>query len=316
MMATPAFSVGCQPFDAGQVVAYVRWACAAGLIPRTCSSVLRLDDCSCWADGPTPGDLDSPNSGVPWSDPVTDDACWIDDTVPASYEFLGFQPTEVDLGDIGPTRTMIDLASGGGVATSGTVGWRSVRVSGTLWATSCEGLAYGLRWLRRALTDACLTGDDGCTGVEMCVRTCCPPAGGNPDANLATLRQVSVLAGPTPLPTGDVATACDDILMDVEFVLAAGSPHLWWPATVCADQQPATGAIPSTDPDPTCTYSWTWGCTRAGPGHRPGPATVLTVSCATGPDRIFLFGPDGGLLGSPTTENFGDCLCGFEVVTP
>lgn len=201
--ATQYVQFGNTAFDAHQVFTYVGWAGKQDAFYGDVS--FALDDCSCWADHPIPGEPDTINGGVPWVDPVTDGACWIDPAVPVSYQFLGFSPLIVDYGGFPYAGTMTDLVTHGARPGQSHIGPRSMRIVGTLWATTPEGARYGQDWLHRVLTDDCEAGN--CAGTPVTFRRFCPSS-------------IDVMDG---LVTGFEAT-----VTNIEFRNWSDTDPTWW----------------------------------------------------------------------------------------
>lgn len=220
-LATPFLQFGNTRFEAEQTHAYVRWACAQGLI--TNPAILKLeDDCGCWADSPIVGEPFSVNDGEPWVDPDADGACWIDPGEPASYEFLGFAPYIVDYGAFPRTQAMTGLTTGGGRPAQPSIGARSIRVVGTLYAASEAGAAFGQDWLHRVFADDC--GGD-CVGQTLTIRRFCPaPDGGYGEGIVNVFDCIAA-----DIQTRDWADTLDPywwMTQEVEITIMAGRPWL------------------------------------------------------------------------------------------
>lgn len=160
-----------------------------------------------------------------YTDPVVDDAPWIDSAVPASGEFLGVLGLEADgLGNGTLRRTPVDLAASGANIGTGRYGHREVTYTVTLVGRTEAGLSYGTSWLASALrATACGTGD--CFGAEMCLFAWCPTDAADGDEAQRFLFDAGLLEGPetTRLFRSDNGLW----LRTVEFTLVIGNPHLY-----------------------------------------------------------------------------------------
>lgn len=241
--ATASFSVGGRLFDHGQVHAYVEWARCNGLLPAECAQSFRVfDDCGCWADAPSAGEGvallqpygvfgndDDAGATSQWTDPVTDAARWVEAASADSLEFLGFQPTLIDYGGPTTSRGSIALIRGGAVAGQTNRAARTIRIVGTLYATTPRGLAYGRRWLMDDLSQACGSTPvaGGCTGTTARMRTECPLPGQPRGTGIVDLVDMWLMAGPKPQAVTRGRNPCFDTMEDVELILASGRPHLY-----------------------------------------------------------------------------------------
>jgi len=105
--------------------------------------------------------------------PELDEAPWYDPDVPESADFAGLLVTEITGLDDSPfTRTMATTLNGGGSFGRLAVNARTVMVRGLLLGRTCCAIAYGQRWLTRAL----IAEVDGCSCDQgaFCFLTCCP----------------------------------------------------------------------------------------------------------------------------------------------
>jgi len=189
-----------------------------------------------------------------------DPAPWYDSSVPASAEFLGFLPTQID--GLGSTaeRSVTERQGGlgGGFLGSQRLKPREWRVRGILIATSCCGLDYGMRWLAHTLSnDLC----DNCETYDLEIRTCCPPSILPPESDIGLWYSLGVGLSQGPAYQQDSADekprCCD--FAEVEFTLTAQNPWLYDCPRACLDEQfinpPGGPCIPMPD----------WVC---GPGPR------------------------------------------------
>lgn len=177
----------------------------------------------------------SGNPLTAYDKPATDPAPWYDAAVPESAFFLGFLPLSIDGADDNPrARSVTNAVGGGGVFGPVREQPRSITVTGLLIGTTCCATDYGLHWLAEALAGC---DGDSCDGGCFEMLNCCPAAGLTNAQLMAqhrrTFRRTALVSGPTVterIGTGTCnAGSCQaggDILQ-VEFVLVAGSPWPW-----------------------------------------------------------------------------------------
>ncbi|WP_037870674.1 hypothetical protein [Streptomyces sp. SPB074] len=173
----------------------------------------------------------------PYTTPEEDAAPWWDPDVPESADFAGLLVLDVKGIDDSPVSRSVSAAVTGGAALGpANVGARTLTVSGVLLGSSCCGVEYGLRWLGRAL-EGC-TGP-GCGGDCLSLFNCCPSGeAADPEEFAArhrrTLRRVALVSGPTVTArhggggcsgSGGCSVGAD--MLQVEFVLTAGTPWAW-----------------------------------------------------------------------------------------
>ena len=98
---------------------------------------------------------------APYRTPAEDRAPWFDAGVPASADFGGVMVTRLEGLDTTALEQPVTQSSGdGGSAGARRLPTREIRVEALLAARSSAGLAFGLRWLTRALMG------DGCDGTD------------------------------------------------------------------------------------------------------------------------------------------------------
>lgn len=175
------------------------------------------------------GTLTNPDDS--YLDPATDFAPWYQPARPASADFFGFYPLDVQGMDNSTHETWAtELVGNGGFVPPGRHRSREIRVVTVAIAASQEGMEEGLAWLRAALdsTTSCNDGSVECAGQQMRFFTYCPGdediskvAGRARDAARLMYR-VEALEGPIVTPQRS-ATA---VMARVEFTLVAGVP--WW----------------------------------------------------------------------------------------
>lgn len=175
---SPEFSFvlyGCQELaNNARLMAYTNWAAQQGAWNGMDCCVRFENECFC----PTDGVLSD------YTDPVTDDACWVDPLIPESPEYLGMYISKVTgLHDSAFARTPTDNIGRGVTLGRGRSGSRVFVIEAWLVATSCCGMDYGVEFVRRTLENGgcgvgtCLTGcgDLGNCGLTcMTARVCCP----------------------------------------------------------------------------------------------------------------------------------------------
>jgi hypothetical protein len=156
--------------------------------------------------------------GGPYVSPADDPAPWYDASRPESAEFLGFYP-RVDVLSI-LSRSITPRSAGGGILGRQYLRPRVVQVSASMFASSAAGMAWGERWLTRALA-----GDaDACGGSVLRLLPACPPDGVDaPSSYLRELAGVALVDGPHFTDNAQVASC---FIQSVELQLVAGSPHL------------------------------------------------------------------------------------------
>jgi hypothetical protein len=111
-----------------------------------------------------------------YESPLIDDAPWVDESNPATYDFFGVYPLEVQ-GDGESTRTttVTESINSGGFVGAIRFATREIRVRGMLIARNDLALQAGLTWLRMALDPSTCTEHGGsCGGASMCYFAACP----------------------------------------------------------------------------------------------------------------------------------------------
>lgn len=125
-----------------------------------------LEDCN-----KTDGQLHLALGHKEYESPLADDAPWVDEHNPATYDFYGFYP----LGLTGSDDDTREAVVTQGILAGGTVGepraaTREMRYRGAMIARTQLGLQAGISWLKAALSPA-PCGDHGgsCTGATACL---------------------------------------------------------------------------------------------------------------------------------------------------
>lgn len=196
-----------------------------------------------------------------YTDPVTDQAPWYSEGIPESARFAGFLATEFEGLDSPFERKVIESINHGGVPGRGRLKSREMTWRGYLFGADCCAVAYGLRWLAKALARQISCQD--CYGDELEINVCCPE-----DTSVypfRTLKNVVLTEGPTiqdqrPIGCGSCGGAC---VMEIEFVLVAAQPYLYSaPIAIYSNESLTENAIdPLTQAtiecgDPNCSDVW------------------------------------------------------------
>lgn len=111
-----------------------------------------------------------------YESPLVDDAPWVDESNPATYDFYGFYPLEIQ-GVSQSTRqaAVTESINDGGYVGAVRYGTREIRVKGILVARNGLALEAGMTWLRMALDPSTCSDHDGsCGGAKMCFYAACP----------------------------------------------------------------------------------------------------------------------------------------------
>lgn len=104
-----------------------------------------------------------------YTSPLVDDAPWADPDVPESYGFYGLYPLNVTgIEDSSRASTVTESIRDGGYAGRLRLATKSVVFSGVLIGEDDAACAYGMRWLKQALTSGPCDNDGDCTGVDLC----------------------------------------------------------------------------------------------------------------------------------------------------
>lgn len=118
-------------------------------------------------------DLPASLGDVPYTDPITDDASWVDTSRVESRAFYGLLGLElIGAGKASTARAWTELITDGGVPGAGRRGSKEIEVRAVAFAADQAALSYGLAWLASALRGS-LCGTD-CAGDELCVYAACP----------------------------------------------------------------------------------------------------------------------------------------------
>ncbi len=174
------------------------WMCFGGNEISSWSRVnqnLRCEDRPADVGGCFPQIINDYSCPADYIDIEEDPAPWHDEDVPASYEFMGLYVHEVT-GLDGPPflrSSAVNNAIGGSLARLKYNG-REMAVRGVMYATTCRGMDFGIRWLNQLLIGG--SSCDGCVEDELVIRSCCPSDGETVDDGLLTFKRTGVLNPP------------------------------------------------------------------------------------------------------------------------
>lgn len=235
--------------------------------------------------------------GIPRYDtPATDPAPWFDPDQAVTGDFLGFLPLSMaGLDDSPRVRNVTNAVGGGGIFGPVRDLPRTITVTGLLIGASCCGVEFGLHWLAESLAGC--TGDT-CSGDCLTVYNCCPDESMTKAAfdaeHRRTLRRVALVSGPTVTDRVGSGESCargtcgaNGDIIQVEFVLVAGSPWPWTDTIElldvnlpiggtgdciewCLKPQPGRGTLPADTTGQRCNEG---ECVHA-------PCTAATDPCA------------------------------------
>lgn len=211
---------------------YLRWGCQTIANPQQ-----TIDYLTCSTEAPrvpfhvqvmsepcaSARAMDASGNRLPFTSPALDDAPWYSSTAPASNEFLGMIVSDMTGLDSTLKREMTPRAVGigGGALGPMRAGHRELQVRATMYAASCEGMDYGMRWLTNTLYGGDCAPSDTC---DLELWTGCPD-----DGSLAQsrwyLKRVSVLSGPTFADGPFDYSPCN--IREVEFTVASEEPWLY-----------------------------------------------------------------------------------------
>lgn len=173
-----------------------------------------------------------------YTTPLQDPAPWYEPTRPESADFLGFVAMPAALGDA-YARGVKQSGNGGGFLAPLRLKARNVVVSGSLFATSAEGMAYGERWMMEVLKGSPCGA--GCPEDNLVILPACPESATyDSDRYFRTLVSVGVTDGPIFASRGELPEC---LIQQVSFTLTANKPWLYFPADRCLDAQAITGTL-------------------------------------------------------------------------
>lgn len=242
-------SFGCAAFaDNARTYAYHQWAKESGLYSLDCCP--RLDDCSC------------PNDSQTWTDPVTDDAPWIDPNNPHSEEFLGVMIMKVTgVNDSTLSRDVVDGFNEGTILGRDRLRGKTMVFEMLVLGYTCAGVDYGIEWLRKLtersicqcqdLADPC----EQCTGRQLTLRKFCPDIDpGDCDHGLRTWDSVGVVDGVKEVDDEQLKQLCC-CLRKVTMTMQTESPYSYsCPRDYCE------GELVADEDNYTRCYDWRADC--------------------------------------------------------
>jgi hypothetical protein len=276
----------------------------------------------------------------PYVDPVTDDAVWVDPSLPESGRFYGLAGLEFDGAEEGTgARQWTELLSDGGVPGARRRRSNEIEVRAFMFAADDVAMTYGLGWLASALRGSVCA--SSCTGDELCVyaakpiapRLLVPTPDGEPcgaltgtldptwdpvigsangpggDKLVRKLFNVATIEGPTVTARAQIA---DGLRFTVRWLMKAGTPFWYREPTLVASSNGATGpsdplayqdTIPDYDP-------WGWRaecpdpapCLDFDPFCVDPPAPPLLAPAP--PDPCFPSDPRNNPPGEPDAHKF------------
>jgi len=237
---------------------------ACGCLPQV------IKDLSCREDHDSEGYGDSPDfedNPAPWYDP----------NVPVSKEFLGLYVTEITGLDGPPYLRSNTVNNSVGASLSRLkINGREMGIRGVMYATSCQGMDYGIRWVNQFVLGSSTC--DGCPDDELILRSCCsrnPDT--DPDDGLFTLKRTGVLDPPRYTKPLD---NCGCFVREVTWSFFSEIPYIY---TKKLDSKTLTF-----DPDINCEPTW---CNECPPNEPPCKKDEL-------PERLI------GLLQTPPVDTW------------
>jgi len=236
---------------------YVQWAAANGQWADMNCCVEMPRECWC----PNDGDASD------FTDPVTDNVCWVDPEIPESSEYLGMFITKVTgLNDSTFARSSTQNIGRGATLGRPQNGGRTFAIEALLVATSCCGMDYGMEFVRRILEGGgCGAGTclDGCGNLGSCgltcmtARTCCPELEETEDTGLHQWVNAGLIDGVTKVED-DASASCDCCLRKVTFTIQTETPESYSIVpVVCLDK------FADLENVATKCFDWTNGCPDA-----------------------------------------------------
>lgn len=276
----------------------------------------------------------------PYLDPVTDDAVWVDPSLPESGRFFGLAGLEFLGAEQGTAaRQWTELLTDGGVPGARRRRSNEIEVRAHMFAADDVAMSYGLAWLTSALRGTvCGT---SCTGDDLCVyaarpvapRLLVPTPDGDPcgvmsgsfdptwdpingsalgpggDKLLRRLFNTATIEDPTVTARARIE---DGLMFTVRWVMKAGTPYWYREPVMVAYGDGLNGpsdpfayqdTIPNYDP-------WGWRdncpdtapCLDADPWCVNPPAPPLAAPAP--PDPCFPNDPRNNPVGQPNAHKF------------
>lgn len=177
--------------------------------------------------------------------PTTDPAPWYEDTRPESADFFGLWAHGIVLPSTA-SRSVIPSTSYGSQLQPLRFSGQTIEVTGTMFARSATGMAYGERWLREALRGSPCT-DGGCDGDDAIYLPACPEdlEYGEGDEYFRTLVSVGLASPPIFSP---VSSLPECYLQEVSFALASAMPWQYHNITRVLEDEPILSTYEGYDP--------------------------------------------------------------------
>lgn len=173
----------------------------------------------------------APTSEDSYVSPSYDPAPWYDAARPESGDFLGFQPTAIDIPP-SLSHSVTPRARAGAVIGRMRRGHRVATVAGFLYATSPQGLSWGERWI----TDQLRGTEDSCAPDLLRILPACPDEL-DTDRFFRSMPEAGIVDGPDFSAVREIR-GC--MVEAVHFQIAGGRDRLQAPSETILDE-PLTG---------------------------------------------------------------------------
>jgi hypothetical protein len=228
------------------------WMCFGGNEISSWSRVnqnLRCEDRPADVGGCFPQIINDYSCPADYIDIEEDPAPWHDEDVPASYEFMGLYVHEVT-GLDGPPflrSSAVNNAIGGSLARLKYNG-REMAVRGVMYATTCRGMDFGIRWLNQALLGA--ADCNGCPEDELIIRSCCPSESETDDDGLLTFKRTGVLNPPRYVKPIE---SCGCLVREVTWSFFSEIPYMF-------TKKLSTVSVTYNDAEDSCAPQWCSPC--------------------------------------------------------
>lgn len=177
--------------------------------------------------------------GDSYSTPLQDDAPWVDERQPESFDFYGIYPLSIGgIEDSTWTATITENITDGGVVSPLRKATRTITFSCVLIGASEASVELGMRWIREVLGGGMPCNDRGpqyspCGGGELCYMRSEPfidpiPEGSSEDCLndfLRTLREVTFTVGPTVIRKDRMTDG--GAAWTISMTAVAANPYEW-----------------------------------------------------------------------------------------
>lgn len=211
-------------------------------------------------------------------------APWYDPNIPASKEFLGLYVWDIT-GLDGPPylqSNTVNNAVGASLARLKLNG-REMAIKGTMYATSCHGMDYGIRWINQVVLGS--SDCAGCPNDELVLRSCCSRnPSTDPDDGLFTFKRVGVLDPPRYTKPID---RCGCFVREVTWSFFSELPYIYngkldtTSITFDVDNCESTWCNQCPPSEPPCKKDilpeWFIGLTTTAPADTWVPATTYLI---------------------------------------